>query len=62
MPQFRQPAPIGQKFDMVSRTFLEYENGSKMFNEPFDTSPYQRWILNNPTFSGKKVITQVYIP
>ena len=31
LPYFRLPAPISQKFDMVSRTFLKYKNGSNFF-------------------------------
>ena len=33
LPNFRLPAPIGQKFVIVSRVFLKYKNGSNFFYE-----------------------------
>ena len=31
LPHFRLPAPIGQKFNRISKDFLQYKNGSKNF-------------------------------
>ena len=53
LPNFRLPAPMGQRFHIVSRNFLKYRNGS-IFFWAVETSPDPHWIT--PHF-WKKVIT-----
>ena len=54
LPKFRLPAPIGQKFDMVSRIFLKYKNGSNFFYDLLRPFPIHTVL---PHIFKKNVIT-----
>ena len=56
LPYFRLPAPIGHKFDMVSRTFLKYKNGSNFFYDLLRPFPIHTVL---PHIFKKNVITLV---
>ena len=57
LPFFRLPAPIGQKFDMVSRIFLRYKDGSNFFYNLLRPLPIHTVL---PHIFEKKGITLLY--